>query len=97
MKVIKENRFSNTFPMQIKCKRVVDEYGFSYGQERDFCGSELEVVADDIKKHEWFKYPNYEGTDYGVVCPVCGKFIVIDEREIPQKILDNTEELIVTK
>lgn len=93
MKVITENKFSNIFPMQIKCKRVVDEYGFSYGQEKDFCGSELEIVAEDIKKHKWFKYPDYKGADYGVVCPICEKFIVIDEKEIPKKILDNAEEV----
>ncbi len=28
MKVLEQNNFSNVFPMKIKCKRVVDEYGF---------------------------------------------------------------------
>lgn len=94
MKVIKENNFLNVFPMQIKCKRVTDEYGFAYGKEIDFCGSELEVGVEDIKKHKWFKYPDYKGIDYGVVCPICGKFIVINKKEIPKKILDNAEEII---
>lgn len=93
MKVIKENKFSNIFPMRIICKRVQDEYGFSYGNEKDFCGSELEVNADDIKKHKWFKYPDYEGVDYGVRCPVCGKFIIVDKNKIPDNVLDNAEEL----
>ena len=34
MKVIEENRFSDIFPMKIKCKRVVDEYGFTYGKKK---------------------------------------------------------------
>lgn len=93
MQVIQENIFSDIFQMQIKCKQVKDEYGFSYGKEKDFCGSELEIEAEDIKKHKWFKCPDYKGTDYGVICPVCGKFIVIDEKEIPKKILDNAEEV----
>lgn len=95
MKVIKKDNYSNVFPMQIKCKRVVDMYGFSYGKENDFCGSELEVDAEDIKKHGWFKYPNYEGTDYGVVCPVCGQFIVIDKKKIPKTVLNDAKEIVL--
>lgn len=54
MKVIKENKkFENVFPMRIKCQIMVDEYGYSYGKEVDFCGSELEIEAEDIKKHHW--------------------------------------------
>lgn len=93
MKVIKENNYSDVFPMQIKCKRVVDKYGFAYGKEKDFCGSELEVDAEDIKKHGWDKYPDYSGTDYGVVCPVCGQFVVIDKNKIPKTVLNNAEEI----
>ena len=93
MKVIKQNYFPNIFPMQIKCEKVVDSYGFSYGEEKDFCGSELEVSAEDIRKHNWFKYPNYEGTDYIVICPVCGQFIAINRDIIPNHIKDNAIEI----
>ena len=96
MKVINEKNFTDIFPMRIICKRVTDCYGFAYGEEKDFCGSELEIDAIDIKKHSWFKYPDYEGIDYGVVCPICGKFIVIDEKEIPKKALDDAEEVKLT-
>jgi hypothetical protein len=81
------------FPMRVTCKRVVDQYGFAYGEEKDFCGSELEVVEDDIKQHPWFKYPYYEGTDYGVICPVCGKFIVIDEHSLPVGVINKAEKI----
>lgn len=97
MKIIKENNFTNIFPMKIKCKRVVDIYGFSYGEEKDFCGSELEIEANDIKKHDWFKYPNYEGTDYGVVCPICKQFVVIEKDKIPSNILSNAEEIYLSE
>lgn len=96
MKVIKENRFSDVFPMRIKCRRVEDIYGFAYGKEKDFCGSEIEIESDDIKKHEWSKYPDYKGTDYGIVCPICGKFIVVNKDEIPQNVLDNAEDVRLT-
>lgn len=92
MKIIKENsKFENVFPMRITCKQVKDRYGFTYGDVVDFCGSELEVEAEDIKKHNWDKYPCYSGTDYIVVCPVCKQFILIDEKLLPQKVKDNAE------
>lgn len=93
MKVIKENKFNNLFPMKITCKSVSDQYGFSYGDDVDFCGSELEIEAEDIKMHKWSKYPDYEGTDYGVRCPICGQFIVIDEKKLPNMILKTAEEI----
>ena len=96
MKIIKENNFSGIFPMKIACKRVVDEYGFAYGKREDFCGSELEVDADDIKKHKWSKYPDYSGTDYGVICPICGQFITIDESKIPKCVIDTVEEIFIS-
>ena len=93
MKIINRAGNYGIFPMTVTCKRVVDEYGFSYGKEKDFCGSELEIEADDIKKHPWFKYPYYEGVDYGVVCPVCGKFIAIDKDTLPIGVLNMAEKI----
>lgn len=93
MKVIDERNFIDVFPMRIKCQREVDSYGFTYGEEKDFCGSELEIDPNDIKKHDWFKYPCYEGTDYGVVCPICGQFVVVDRNRIPKSVLANAEEI----
>lgn len=97
MKIISKKNYDHIFPMRIKCSQVTDNYGFSYGKAKDFCGSELEVVAEDIKKHPWFKYPDYEGIDYGVKCPVCGQFIVINMTKIPQAILETAEEIRLSK
>lgn len=77
--------------MTIKCACVADQYGFTYGSEVDFCGSELEIEAADIRRRDWQKYPDFSGTDYGVVCPVCKNFIVIDRDKIPKKIKDEAE------
>lgn len=93
MKIIKRKSF--LFPMNITCKRIVDKYGFAYGKEADFCGSILEIKENDIVKHEWFKYPDYSGTDYGVKCPVCGKFIVIDKDKLPDQIIKNAKSVSV--
>ena len=95
MKIIKVGNFDNVFPMTITCQKVVDQYGFSYGDTKDFCGSEIEIEAEDVKAHKWDKYPDYSGVDYGFICPVCGKFIVVDKNLIPKKILDAAEEICV--
>lgn len=93
MKILKENKSFGIFPMQVTCKRVEDKYGLAYGKENDFCGSELEINADDIKAHEWDKYPNLQGIDYGVVCPVCKQFIAIDKEVLPLCVMEQAEKV----
>lgn len=93
MTIIKAGNITNNFPMIITCARVVDEYGFAYGEKLDFCGTELEIEASDVRKHPWFKYPYYEGVDYGVICPVCGKFIDIDPQLIPAHVKKTAAEV----
>ena len=93
MKVVNEDKSFGVIPMVVKCQRVVDQYGFSYGKANDFCGSELEVEASDIVAHDWEKYPDYKGTDYGVKCPVCGQFVVIDKEKIPESIAKKAEKI----
>lgn len=93
MKVIEKGNYGLAFPMIVECKRVVDEYGYAYGDTKDFCGSKIEIEVKDIKKHKWNKYPDYKGTDYGFICPVCGKFVVVDKNKIPKKVLDTAEEI----
>ena len=85
---IKEEMSFGIFPMDIICKRVEDEYGFAYGDKNDFCCSKLEIEAEDIVAHDWSKYPDYKGTDYGVKCPKCGQFIVINKNILPKSIKD---------
>lgn len=97
MKVLTENKFSNVFPMRVTCKRVVNEFGFSYGKKKDFCGSELEIDAGDIKRHIWHKYPDFFGEDYGVICPICGGFIPLDKRDIPVFVMNKAETIIINK
>lgn len=93
MKIVEESYSFGVFPMKVKCERVTDQYGFAYGQEHDFCGSTLEVEVNDIVAHDWQKYPDYSGTDYGVRCPICGQFIVIDRKNIPEFAKKNAEKI----
>ena len=44
MKILQRKNYEHVFPMQIECRRVVDKYGFAYGNEADFCGSLLELI-----------------------------------------------------
>lgn len=97
MRVIEEGNYGNVFPMIVECKRVVDEYGFAYGDTKDFCGSKIEIEMEDIKKHKWNKYPDYNGTDYGFICPICGKFVVVDKNKVPKKVLDESQEISIGK
>lgn len=97
MKIIERGNFNNAFPIQVECKRVEDEYGFAYGKKNDFCGSLLEIEETDIKKHRWFKYPNYNGEDYGVICPVCGRFVTIDKSKLPASTIFIAEEIFLNK
>lgn len=96
MRVVGESK-SSVFPMRIRCRRVEDSDGFAYGKEVDFCGKELEVEESDVKKHPWFKYPNYTDVDYGVKCPMCGMFVVIDEDKLPKYVKEKTEEIRLSK
>lgn len=97
MKILKKREASGIFPMRVECRRVADRFGFAYGNEIDFCGSSLEIEAEDIKKHVWFKYPDYKGIDYGVLCPVCKKFIVIDTEKIPRIVRDNAKQITISQ
>jgi len=95
MRIIEEGNFGNVFPMVVKCQRVVDRYGYGYGDAKDFCGSKIEIEREDVKKHKWFKYPDDKGTDYGFICPKCGKFVAIDINKIPKQVLDDAEEISI--
>lgn len=77
MKIIENNAKSN-FPIRVICEQIRDKYGYTYGAKNDFCGSVLEIEASDIKKHPWTIFDD-SGIDYGVACPVCGRFIMLDE------------------
>lgn len=78
------------FPIKVKCEQITDEYGFTYGDKKDFCGALLEVEMTDLRAKYWDKYPNYRGVDYGVECPVCKKFIPITN--LPAYIIERIEK-----
>lgn len=94
MKVIGDPETS-VFPMKVRCGQIDDGSGLSYGRAVDFCGHELEVETDDIVKHPWFKYPDYKGVDYGVICPVCGMFVQIEEEKLPQQVKETARDVSV--
>ncbi|MBQ8627181.1 MAG: hypothetical protein IJ419_13615 [Agathobacter sp.] len=87
MKVIEVGNWNNLFPMRVKCERIVDANHFSYGDTKDFCGSVLEIEIEDIERRDWSKYPDYKGYDYGITCPICGKFIPISEDILPESVI----------
>ena len=97
MEVLKVGKKKGAFEINVECKQKVDEFGLVYGKEVDYCDSVLKVNENDIVKHEWSEYPDYKGTDYGVVCPICGSFITIDKKLIPTRVLENAQSIRLEK
>lgn len=93
MKIIENNAKSN-FPIQVICEQIRDKYGYTYGAKNDFCGSVLEIEASDIKKHSWANFDE-SGIDYGVVCPVCNKFIMLDPDTLNAQIKREASEVSI--
>lgn len=85
------------FPMQAVCQYKRDEYGYGYGREVDYCGHKLEFEEEDIRKHPWDKYPDIEGVDYGVVCPICRMFITVDGKKLPERVKEQAKEISLTR
>lgn len=95
MKVVGESN-NPVFLMRVRCEQVVDSMGYTYGSKIDFCGRELEIEESDVKKHKWFKYPDDHGTDYGVICPCCKKFVMIPADKLPGYVKDKAEEIYLS-
>lgn len=85
---ITQKRNGSCFPMKVTCHHTSDAYG-GYGNKVDFCGSDMEVEAEGIVKHK--------GTDYGVICPVCGMFTTIPTESIPMQVRDIAPEVSLDK
>lgn len=89
---------SKPFPMMIQCRRVANSYGLAYGRETDFCGQAIKVEQNDIKRQTWQRFVQHEkasGTDYGVICPECGAYVLIDSSEIPDYVKKTANEAMV--
>lgn len=89
---IAKKKDGSCFPLKVTCHHTSDAYG-GYGDKIDFCGSELEVEAEGIVKHKWFKYPDNKGTDYGVICPNCGMFTTIPDGYIPMAVREKAPDV----
>ena len=83
MKILKE---PDKFKKIITCECIKDKHGYGWGDKEDYCGATLEIEAEDICRREWHKYYEH-GIDYGVVCPVCNCFIVVED--LPSHIKKN--------
>lgn len=97
MKVIKNGTGEN-WTLQVKCEHTPDKYGLEYDKGKERCGSILEIDKSDVYYREFYKYPDIEGKDYVIKCPVCGSCIQLDEEKIPEYIKsqakDYTKEIL---
>ena len=81
MKILKEKKPLENWSEVVICT------GGSWNQNGKVpCGSSLEINADDLLARNWSKYPNYSGTDYGVICPVCHCFTELKEDKLTNEL-----------
>ena len=90
------------FPMKIKCRNNFYKH-YPGICKTDFalkkpCKSVLEINEHDVKAHSFklITLPPYEMKEYsiiayGVICPVCGEFIVLNENKIPNAIKEKAQ------
>ena len=83
MKVLSRGNYNN---------RKTSNCSYDYGKEIDYCGSDLEIDEYDIVVHDWSSC-GLQGRNYGIICPVCDKFIELDRSKIPEKILQNAKSV----
>ena len=90
MKILVDN-YNNEFTLKVECKKTYDEYGFTYGDDNDYCNSVLEVSEEDVRVHSWSKgWPdNISGDSYVIMCPLCGAWIEIPEDKLPKRVKEN--------
>jgi len=87
MKVLQERKPFEDWTLEITCT------GGNWRQEGKVpCNSMLEINADDLVKRKWFKYPDYEGIDYGFICPICGCFTNLDEKNLTKYLRDMAKD-----
>lgn len=67
----------------VQCRHVKDVCGLEYEPDIRRCESLLEINQDDVYYKHWTKYPDLEGEDYCVTCPVCGAPLPIESSSIP--------------
>ncbi len=86
MQIIEEKNNHKTFPMRIECKKY-SEFGISFTESSEHCGSILAVDESDIYKFTKY-HPELDVpiTLYGVICPNCKKLILIYKNMIPEKV-----------
>jgi hypothetical protein len=83
MKVLEEIKPFENWTLKVECN------GLKWNQNNKVpCGSLLEIDKDDVIKREWSKYPDYSGINYGFICPICGCFTELNEKDLPEGMED---------
>ena len=92
MKIIEDKYNYVQFNQTIRCEQWLDDSGYTYENEEDYCSSVLEIEASDVKKHNWAKFDE-KGTSDVVVCPLCGCWIVLDPDTLPRAVKEKAEPI----
>lgn len=89
-----------SYPMMVRCKMSRNSHGLAYGKEASFCGGLLVIRENDVKKMQWRKidhmtHKKINGTDYGVLCPECGSFVLLNKSKLSKYIKASAGEALV--
>jgi hypothetical protein len=87
VKVIEQKEIPKIFPMRITCEPVKYRNRRYLWDPTGYCGSTLEIEEDDIILVR-LEHPVTDVITYVwiVICPVCKRVTILDERLIPDKV-----------
>ena len=54
-----------------------------------------EKVEDDVYVCDICGYQHKGEVKEGFICPICGKFVVVDKNKVPKKVLDEAQEILI--
>ena len=86
MKILERHDPYEDWKLEIVCEDI-----------NESCGSKLEINKDDILFRTVPRFLNTEQKIYGVICPVCGAFIQINKKLIPDKIRNIAKSYDLTR
>ena len=93
MEILKEGNGEN-WSMTIKCELVKDNYGFTWDNDIEHCGSILRISKEDVFCKRWSKYGGLDGVDYLVQCPKCRSRIYLLPETLPSYVKASAKERI---
>ena len=88
MKLLVEREPYEDWELEVDCT------GGEWRDDKVPCGSTSSINATDLVRRKWCKYPDDNGVDYGFICPKCGCFTNIDEKNLTKDLKTMAKDYI---